>query len=184
MNDQNKQFETVGEKVEKLYELIDKVDVALLTTRRSDGHLVSRPMASQDRAPGADLWFVTAKDSGKLEEILGDPHVNVTYYREKTREWVSVSGQAFVTDDRKMVRRLYKPDWKIYFPEETGGDGSAEDPRIVLIGIEAQSVVFMTSDKPGPLALFEIARAFVTGSSPDLGEMHRLTPGDLNQTRH
>ena len=37
----------------KLYEMIDALDTAMLTTRRRDGHLVSRAMANQNtrRAP-------------------------------------------------------------------------------------------------------------------------------------
>ena len=31
-------------KLDDLYKLIDGIDIAMLTTRRADGHLVSRPM--------------------------------------------------------------------------------------------------------------------------------------------
>ena len=65
----------------KLYERIDKLETAMMTTRRRDGHLVSRAMATQKHAPGADLWFVTAADSGKLPEIENDPHVGSTSTR-------------------------------------------------------------------------------------------------------
>lgn len=37
-----------------------------MTTRRADGHLVSRPMALQKKEPGADFWFVTARDDAKV----------------------------------------------------------------------------------------------------------------------
>jgi general stress protein 26 len=174
--------ETTQEKIERLYELIDKIDTGLLTTRRSDGHLVSRPMARQDNAPGADLWFVTSRDAHKLEEIRSDPNVNVAFYREKTREWVSVSGTARVTDDRETVRRIYKKDWKAWFPDEGPPcDGSPEDPRMCLIGVEAHTVVFMTSDKPGPLALFEIARAMATGTAPKWGDVHTISEEEIRR---
>jgi general stress protein 26 len=41
---------------------------------------VSRPMANQVRAGGADLWFVTAEDSVKIDEIDFDPQVSLAYY--------------------------------------------------------------------------------------------------------
>ena len=47
--------------LDKFYGLIDEIKVAMLTTRRPDGHLESRAMANQKRAGGADLWFVTAE---------------------------------------------------------------------------------------------------------------------------
>jgi general stress protein 26 len=49
--------------LEKLYALIEDIKVAMMTTRRPDGHLESSAMANQKQADGADLWFVTAKGS-------------------------------------------------------------------------------------------------------------------------
>ena len=62
----------------KFYGLIDQIKIAMMTTRRPDGHLESRAMANQKRADGADLWFVTAEGTGKLRDIERDPHVNLT----------------------------------------------------------------------------------------------------------
>ena len=66
--------------LDKFYGLIEEIKVAMLTTRRPDGHLESRAMANQKRADGADLWFVTADGSGKVRDIAHDPHVNLAYY--------------------------------------------------------------------------------------------------------
>ena len=49
--------------MDKLFEHIDDIEIAMMTTRRPDGHLQSRAMATQKRADGADLWFVTLEDS-------------------------------------------------------------------------------------------------------------------------
>jgi hypothetical protein len=59
--------------LQKLYDLIDDIEIAMMTTRRADGHLRSRAMATQKPARGADLWFVTAAHSNKLREIDADP---------------------------------------------------------------------------------------------------------------
>lgn len=83
----------------KFYELIEDIEIAMMTTRRADGHLVSRAMATQKRAAGADLWFVTSESSDKLQEIAHDPHVNLAYYKDRTREWISASGIAAPSRD-------------------------------------------------------------------------------------
>jgi general stress protein 26 len=90
--------------MDKLFEHIDDIEMAMLTTRPPDGHLCSRAMATQKRAAGADLWFVTLDDSGKLGEIAFDQHVNLAYYKDRTREWVSISGIATITGSRKDPR--------------------------------------------------------------------------------
>ena len=69
-----------SKKIDELYDLIKGIETAMFTTRRPTGQLVSRPMATQDRIEGADLWFVTNSDTHKLDELALDPHVNFAYY--------------------------------------------------------------------------------------------------------
>ena len=162
-------------KLVKFFELIEDIDTAMMTTRRRDGRLVSRPMANQVAAAGADLWFVTYKGAPKLDDLARDPHVNLSYYKDRTREWISVSGLATVTRDRAKIRELYASDWKAWFPDE--GDprhGTPDDPRLVLIGVEIHAAVFLEVDKPQPVVLFEIAKGWLTGQTPDIGEIHRI----------
>ena len=135
-------------------------------------------MANQKRAAGADLWFVTAEQTGKVRDIAADPHVNVSYYKDRTREWVSVAGLAKVSRDRAIIHQLYAPDWKIWFSEE--GDprhGTSDDPRMVLIGVDVHSAVYLEVNKPQPVVLYEIAKGWATGSEPQIGEMHTVEKG-------
>ena len=162
-------------KIRELYDLVEGIETAMFTTRRRDGHLVSRPMATQKRAPGADFWFVTYKGAEKLDEIAHDPHVNLSYYRDRTREWISVSGTAETSTNRRKIRELYEPDWKAWFGQE--GDprhGTADDPRIVLIGIDVHAAVFLEVDKPKPVVLFELVKGWLTGERVEAGETHEL----------
>ena len=132
------------EKRDRFHELVQDIEVAMFTTRRADGFLVSRPMATQVLSDGADLWFVTSKDSPKLSEIANDPHVNLAYYKDRTREWISASGTARVTDDRAKIRELWRPDWRAWFGDEGGpNDGTADDPRIVLIAVDLRFAQYM-----------------------------------------
>jgi len=163
------------DELSKLYEMIDKLEVAMLTTRRQDGHLVSRAMANQKHAPGADLWFVASEGTPKLAEISADPHVNVGYYKDRTREWISVSGLATISRDRETIKTLFAEDWRAWFPKE--GDprhGTPDDPRMVLIGIDVHSAVFLEVTKPQPVLLYEVVKGWATGTMPDLGEMHEV----------
>ena len=94
--------------LDKFYGLIDEIKIAMMTTRRPDGHLESRAMANQKRADGADLWFVTAEGAGKLRDIEYDPHVNLAYCNGGTYEWVSASGLASVSRDRNKIARAVR----------------------------------------------------------------------------
>jgi general stress protein 26 len=168
-------------KLDELYKLIDGIEIAMFTTRRADGQLVSRPMATQERVSGTDLWFVTDVSSHKLTELQQDPHVNLAYYNNKSREWVSVAGTAQITQDRNLIKELYKPDWKAWFGNEGGAkDGGPDDPRLALILVEAESVEYMVVTKPRPVVLFEVAKALVTGAAANVGEERRLDERELH----
>lgn len=168
-----------GKKLDELYELIDGMEIALMTTRRPDGMLVTRPMATQDRGPLADLWFVTNIETHKIEELEADPHVSLGYYDSGTREWVSVSGTATITQDRARIHELHAPDWKLWFSDEGGErNGGPDDPRLALILVDTHTVVYMKASSK-PRVLFEIARGLATGQAPELGREERLSYEEL-----
>jgi general stress protein 26 len=80
-----------------------------------------------------------------------------------------------VSRDRQKIKELYAPDWKMWFPK--GDDprhGTDEDPRMVLIGVDVHAAVFLEVDEPQPVVLYEVAKGWLTGSTPDVGEMHRI----------
>jgi general stress protein 26 len=158
-----------------LYEQIGDLEIAMMTTRRANGHLESRAMATQKRAPGADLWFVTAESTGAARDLQNDPHINLAFYKDRTREWISVSAMATLSRDRSKIHELYASDWAMWFPDE--GDprhGTPDDPRLVLIAAEIHAAVFLKLDKPQPVVLFELAKGRLTHDEPDLGQVRRI----------
>lgn len=164
--------------LEPLYKMIEPIEIGMMTTRRRDGHLESRAMANQKRVEGADLWFVTSEGTAKLADLEADPHVNLAYYNADSREWVSVSGIARITRDRRKIADLYATDWKVWFPDE--GDprhGTPDDPRMVLIAVDVHAAVYFEVTKPKPLVLYEMISGWLTGSEPQIGEMHSITRG-------
>ena len=181
--DRNRDNEVpLEKKLDDLYKLIDGMEVAMMTTRRPDGQLVSRPMQTQERRSGTDLWFVANIESHKLEELATDPHVNLAYYKDRTREWVSVSGTAIISRDKDLIHEFYKPDWRAWFGDEGGKrDGGPDDPRIALLLVEAQSVTYSKKDRPAPLVLFNVVKGIVTGEPPKTSDVRELTEREIRQ---
>jgi general stress protein 26 len=175
LNDATPEEREMNTELDRLYSLIDEIEVAMMTTRRPDGHFESRPMANQKYADGADLWFVAAEGTAKLRDIEYDPHVNLAYYKDRSSQWVSVSGIATLSRDQAKIRELYRPDWKAWFGQE--GDprhGTADDLRIVLIGVDVHAAVFLDVTKSQPVVLFELAKGWLTGAHVESGETHAL----------
>ena len=172
---------TTEKKLKELYELIDGMEIAMMTTRAPSGRLVTRPMATQQQEDDADLWFVTNIEADKIDDIRHDPNVNLGYYDDGSKEWVSVSGKATITQDRAKIHELYAPDWRAWFGDEGGEkDGGPDDPRLALIFVDAETVHYMKAKHSKPVTLFEIAKGIVTGHQPDLGRTEELSESELD----
>jgi general stress protein 26 len=173
-----------AKKLEELYSLVEGIDIAMLTTRNFDGTLVSRPMATQEKRPRVDFWFVTSTETHKVDELQAQPEVNLAYYNNKSREWVSVSGTARLVSDRDLIRTLYKPDWKAWFGDEGGvRNGGPNDPRLVLIEVEAHEATYLKSNQPRAVQLFKVAKALITGTPPKIGDMRHVGKKELESRR-
>jgi general stress protein 26 len=169
---------TPEKKVEDLYALIEGIDIAMMTTRLPDGQLVSRPMSTQKRRPDVHLWFVAVSGSHKIEELRADPHLNLGYFKDF--QWVSVSGEATLVNDRESIRRHYQPDWKAWV-EDQGGEmnGGPDDPRFVLIEVRALNVTYFKRTDPRPVVMFKVLAAMVTGDTPDVGAERHLEGSEM-----
>jgi general stress protein 26 len=173
-----------AKKIEELYSLIEGIDIAMMTSRTFDGTLVSRPMATQEKRPRVDFWFVTSTETHKVDEVQAQPEVNLAYYNNKSREWVSVSGTARIVNDRDLIRTLYEPKWKAWFADEGGvRNGGPNDPRLVLIEVEAHEATYLKSDAPRAVQLFKVAKALVTGDTPKIGDMRHVGKKELEARR-
>ena len=152
------------EHIARLAELIKDVRIAMLTTTRPDGRLVSRPLGTQEVEFDGDLWFATGADSAKVAEIAAHPFVNVSYASTSANTYVSVSGRAAVLDDRARIEQIWSPAMKLFFP------GGKDDPNLRLIHVRADTAEYW--DGPGTLvgkALTFLLTA-VTDDPPSLSE--------------
>lgn len=145
--------------LDELKELLAEFQTAMLTTVTSEGLLRSRPMSVQERHDElpCDLWFVTGIDTPKVEEIEQQHQVGVSCLRPKDSAYLSISGLARLRRDRELVRRLFEPDWKIWFPE------GADDPTIGILELTVERAEYW-EPKGGRLrVVYEMARSLVKG---------------------
>jgi general stress protein 26 len=142
-------------------DIVKKVGTAMITTRQPDGKLVSRPMTSQRVEFDGTAWFFVARGTDMVAEITRDSQVNVGY--AGSGSWLSLSGAASVVDDVARKKALWNEFVEAWFP------GGPEDADVVLLKVDAQSAEYWTTPGGKPRALFEMAKARVTGSAPDPG---------------
>jgi general stress protein 26 len=146
---------------DKLHELLEGFDAAMLVTSAASGELRSRPMALADVEPDGTLWFLTQSDSGKMDEIALDARVNVAI-QSKLR-FVSISGTARPVHDRAKLDEIWSETWKTWFP------GGKTDPKLTLLRVTANSGEYWdNSGTSGLKYLIEAGKAYLSGTRPDV----------------
>jgi len=148
--------------LETIRSIIDAAKVAVLTTTSPSGELHSRPLAVLDGVFEGSIWFFTQDPSPKSEDIAANPEVNVAYADGKG--YLSIAGTATIEHNPTRIDQLWNPMAEAWF--ENGRD----DPSVALLRVDARSAEYWSSDKPGVVRAFEIAKAIITKSQPDVGE--------------
>jgi len=149
--------------IDELKEMLQSFDTAMLTTVTPMGLLRARPMAIQEDTPelACDFWFVTSLDSPKTGEIANDHQVGVSCFRNRDRSYLSISAIARVRRDPELIARLFKPDWRIWFPE------GPQDPTIALIEMQVERGEYWNPDGGPVRLLYEMVKSLVAGEAAD-----------------
>ena len=160
----------------KLGELIDGIEVAMLTTHAADGSMVSRPLQTLKFDANGELVFFTAADSHKLTELRANPDVNIAYAHPGQQLYVSVRGRAHVDRDRATIDELWSMPQKIFFP--LGKD----DPDLVVLRVRVRDAAYWESAGNFVARALDFAKAMLSDEPGDLGQHGKLagTPPPAN----
>lgn len=148
--------------VAELAEKIKPVRFAMFTTVDQHGHLTSQPMTNQKIDSEGGLWFYTSTLTNLWENIAANPKVNVSFAEPEDALFVSISGTAERVIDRARIKELWNPMVAAWFPN------GVDDPHVVLVRVAARTVQFWDSKDSKPTRMFEMAKAALTGSKPEV----------------
>ena len=155
--------------LEKLRELVKDIDFCMLTTIDEGGDLHSRPMSSNgDIDADGDIWFFTSASSHKVSEINQLPKVNVSFADPENQRYISVSGTAQLVRDRAKIDELWRPEFKIWFPE------GKDDPEVALLRVSLEKAEYWDSPSSTIGYALSFVSSLVTGKQPDLGENRKV----------
>src|SRR5690606_24718210 len=136
---------------------------AMLLTHHGE-KLHARPMNVAAVEGPNTLWFVTCLDSTKSDEIRQDSRVSATL--QSARRFVALSGHAEPVRDRQKLDELWKPAWKVWFPN------GKDDPNIALIKVTVNDAEYWdNAGAKGIRYVFEAAKALLRHTTPVVGEV-------------
>ena len=154
--------------IERVWDIIEKVEVGMLTTHFRDG-MRARPMeARPDRRDGV-IWFVTDVRGYKDDEIRAAPEVGLVFIDHKAKAYVSITARAEVRRDPAKAAEIWHRTDDVWWP------GGASDPNVRLLRVEPATAELWDGPASAAVAAFEFAKARLTGAKPDLGENRKVT---------
>lgn len=155
--------------LQKLRELVKDIDFCMLTTVDEAGDLHSRPMSSNgDIDADGDIWFFTNASSHKVSEIAKLPKVNVSFADPDNQRYISVTGTAQLVRDQAKIDELWRPEFKIWFPE------GKDDPEVALLRVSLEKAEYWDSPSSTIGYALSFVSSLVTGKQPDLGENRKV----------
>jgi len=152
----------------ELWDKLEGVRPAMMTTVGEDGLLRSRPMWTQGDTFDGSLWFFTADDAPKAEELARNPQIGLSYAAPDKDLFVSVSGRAELIHDEAKIEELWNAFAEAWFP-----DGTA-DPHLALLRVDVDHAQYWEDKKPKVLQLAEIAIGILRDVPPKSGEQGRI----------
>ncbi len=152
----------------ELWDRIEKVRPAMMTTVEMDGSFRSRPMWTQGKEFEGSLWFFVSDDGPLARELDRNPRVGLSYAAPDKDLYISVSGRAALIHDRAKAEEL----WNIY--AEAWFPGGVDDPHLGLLRVEVEQAQYWEDKKPKVLQFAEILVGAVRGRPPKSGEERKL----------
>jgi general stress protein 26 len=132
--------------------------------------LHAHPLTTQNRSlkPGEPLYYFVSRKTELGQRLEADSNVCVCYADLKNDIWISISGQARISEDPDTKKRLFNALEKAWFP------GGPEDPDLELVALEIQHAEYWNIRESKSGQLLKIANAAITGTPPKLGEHREL----------
>ena len=174
------------EQISDLYGIVDKLGVCLLTTQRPDVGPVARSMGIAKRV-GPDFLFLANAHSQKFTDLKHSPTAQITFQDSSSQNWVSVTGKAVVTSNEDpRIKDLHSKTITAWFGDLGDGThtGGPEDPRMALIEVKADYIVYWKSIVGALGFAKEVGVAAATGKVAVNGLLREFKGQDVVEMRN
>jgi general stress protein 26 len=154
------------ENTERVWTLIEKISFCMLATW-SGSEIHARPMSSIVRPAENAVFFLTDVAHHKDDEIEKCPTVTLVFSDPGAQKYVSLIGQAELSNDRENIKQLWSIPAKAWWQ-------SPEDESIRVLKVTPQAAEYW--DSPGTVVSYvKMALAAVTDTRPELGDNRKTS---------
>ncbi|MBC8118828.1 MAG: pyridoxamine 5'-phosphate oxidase family protein [Burkholderiaceae bacterium] len=148
--------------IERIREMVEKAQTCFFCTAVAKGSSgATRPMSVQEVDDAGSLWFLSASDSHKNSELATDPAVRLFFQVSENSGFLTLTGRARVSRDKKKIDDLWKPILKTWFTE------GKEDSRITVIEVRPVGGYYWDNKHGNAIAGIKMLLGAATGVTLD-----------------
>ncbi|MDZ4838379.1 MAG: pyridoxamine 5'-phosphate oxidase family protein [Bacteroidota bacterium] len=158
-----------AEAIEKMKDLAGTG--CFMVTHTGENSVDCRPMGIQLIDDQGNFWFFSEKNSAKNNQIHHNPKVELMIQNSGSQTYLSVTGQAVISQDREKIKELWNGWAKTWFP-----DGE-DDENLSLIMVETSDAYYWDNKHNQMISLLKIAYGAITGAqNSDDGVEGKIKP--------
>jgi general stress protein 26 len=153
--------------IEKLKELAEGIDFAMLATNLKSHPLHAIPMSTKKVDEQGLIWFLSGQDSTHNQNIARDPKVQLFYAQPNSMQFLNVFGEATITKDKSVLKQLYGKSDDAWFK-------GIDDPNLTAISVRPIEAFYWDPKNNRLVTLAKMAISALTGSEPDMMDQGKL----------
>lgn len=167
----NQQNLSGREALARIQEMAEDAKTCFFCTSGATGECGgARPMSIEKADADGTLWFVSAADSHKNQEIADDPRVWLFLQGATHSGFLSLSGTATISRDRAKIDELWSPLMKTWFTK------GKDDPRITVIKVKPMAGYYWDTKHGGFVAAAKMMIGASIGKTLDDSISGQLRP--------
>jgi general stress protein 26 len=153
--------------LERVWDIIGRVGVCMLTTHAAAG-LRARPVEARPDRDAGIIWFVTDLRSAKEHEIARDGAVGLVFIDAADKAYLSITAKAEVRRDHVKAAEIWKTTDNAWWR-------GPDDKNVCVLRVTPITAELWDGPASKALAMIEFARAGLVGEKPKLGENRKVT---------
>ena len=157
---------TKQEQLDKIQAVIKDVKFAMMSTTNKKGDIHAWPMTTNEvNLNNKEIWFIGDKSSDVVKDIKDDARIGLSYATQDEKNYVSVSANAELPDDKAKLDELWSPVYNAFFAN------GKEDENVQLIKVVPHGVECWLSGST-VVNIFKMAAAALQDgkTAEDMGE--------------
>jgi general stress protein 26 len=153
--------------LERVWDIVERVEVCMFTTRCANGFR-ARPLEARPDRKGGLIWFVTDLHSGKESEIESGHDVGLVFVDGNANVYLSITARAEVASDPAKAAEIWKSTDNMWWR-------GPDDPNVGVLRVRPLTAELWDGPSSKAVVALESIKAKLTGEKPTLGENRKVT---------